>query len=75
MFWTGLEDKNGKDIYDGDIIVFDPDVWGNDVNNKWVVYWDSELAEWIIGGGTNTECGDYKTVIGNIYENPELKPR
>ena len=70
--YTGLKDKDGKEIYEGDILEFDPDEWGDNVSNKGSVEWDSKNAEWMMGGGTSSECSEYKTIIGNIYENPGL---
>lgn len=70
MQYTGLKDKNGKEIYEGDIIEFDKIEWGGD-DNIHVVSWNDKDAQWDWGGG-NTSDMDYRTVIGNIYENPEL---
>jgi hypothetical protein len=82
MQFTGLKDRNGKEIYEGDI-VFAP------LNKKKYVigigfYGDDEgsAGEFshygVFGktmGGYSEEMGSaglYVEVIGNIYENPEL---
>jgi len=72
MQYTGLKDKNGKEIYEGDILQFDAKEWGDNKTNLFQVKWCLESGEWDTGGGTNQECKDFKKIIGNIYENPEL---
>lgn len=68
MQYTGLKDKNGKEIYEGDILGY----WGN---ATWEVMWVNEKCAFRFGNYiTNfpmTEC-KRKEIIGNIYENPEL---
>lgn len=70
--FTGLKDKNGKDIYANDLLEFDSDEWGDSSNNIFQVQWDDANGMWDTGGGTNGECKSFKTIIGNIYENPNL---
>lgn len=72
--FTGLHDKNGKEIYDGDIIkIYDSVAGCVRYNAK---YWRYEVAapkEPIdnerIPSGTPSECWE---IIGNIHDNPEL---
>ena len=79
MQFTGLHDKNGKEIYEGDILEFDRDEWYRfasadtpDHGPRSVVAWNDHEAGWDTGAGANSECSTYKEVIGNMHENPEL---
>lgn len=69
MQFTGKQDKEGTDIYEGDIIEFDRSEWGGD-DNIHVVSWDEVNAAWDWGGGVTSDMG-FRKVIGNIYSNPE----
>lgn len=67
MQYTGLKDKSGVEIYEGDIVVGQ----GRGFDDRpLVAAWLSE-AEDIGWNLVNDRDVQYK-VIGNIYENPEL---
>lgn len=68
---TGLTDKNGKEIFEGDIVQLDKDCdgwWGGEVK------YSEEEALFFIEHDSFEDwnlVADYK-IIGNIYENPNL---
>lgn len=79
MQYTGLKDKNGKEIYEGDIInaAFFDGISENPVtiDLKIVVTWIKEGAGFNIPY-TKTDNWHYQyEIIGNIYENPGLLKR
>lgn len=69
MQYTGLKDKNGREIYEGDIIR--ALAYGKPFS--YVLEWqqEGELNGYPITGFIYNSLND-ADVIGNIYENPEL---
>ena len=76
--YTGLTDKNGKKIFEGDIVNAQDDIFGSPfcfgITGK-VVFEETAFfiepenpmeAQWLFN-----ECAIYE-VIGNIHDNPEL---
>jgi len=80
--FTGLTDKNGKEIYEGDVVQKDVFPYGESAPNGKVVFTSNKFqCEVVIIGEDQDDWYDYDgnnfywdelEVIGNIYENPEL---
>ena len=62
--FTGLHDKNGKEIYEGDIVT--------DGVGKYKIIYDLKLAGYQPYCIFRDEPENYCEVIGNIYENQDL---
>ena len=78
MWSTGLKDKNGREIYEGDVVsgMYFDSLSKSEKPTICFVKWD-ESGYWTFRGekyflgGYLTDIRDCE-VIGNIYENPEL---
>jgi len=84
MQYTGLKDKNGKEIWEGDIVLMPHTLVGDpeygDFKHPQVLCWRGIVCYYPERAEFRVDCHntfnlyekDSIEVIGNIYENPEL---
>lgn len=72
MQFTGLRDKTGIEIYEGDIL-YNP----HDSAGYYLVVWDNQGERFTLGYNDKYPLKHYRPdqwweVVGNIHENPEI---
>ena len=72
MQYTGLKDKNGKEIFEGDVVFSE----SNQYYKQDEIVWDCYDMGWEIGKKDSwklrSPMSSKTEIIGSIYENPEL---
>lgn len=77
---TGLKDKNGVEIFEGDIVSIENHPFqktkdsaiGFQIEGDYQIVWNDNDMTWCAGNFLLSRLKPYVTVKSNIYENPEL---
>lgn len=79
MQYTGLTDKNGKEIYEGDIVQYNQNSSYDNMDfiTKWSddklgFIFQSNSGEQLVNQTPHLNRFKHLEVVGNIFENPEL---
>lgn len=65
--YLNLTDSKGNEIYHGDLLDFNEQEWGGKFEPE-PIYMEDIIGDWRLAGSLS-DLKEWRTVVGNIYEN------